>query len=335
MSLAGSRSVAPVMGGREWIMLVALATLWGGSFFFFKVMLNGHLPPFLIVLGRVGLAAVMLNIWLLAKREYMPISLIAWRDFIIMGLLNNVAPFSLIVLGEQRISSGLASILNATTPIFTIIVAHWLTDTEKLSGPKIFGIIIGFIGVAVLVGSGAISGSYGTDVTGELACLIAAISYAFAGVFGRRFRGMNPIKVATGQITGSTLVLIPIVLIFEHPWTLPMPGTDVWGAMVGIALLSTVIAYILYSRILAVAGATNLLLVTFLLPISALLLGWGLLGENIALRSIIGMAIIGLGLAAIDGRFLTWARRNWPPTANPSRSDERKSESMYNEGGGI
>ena len=221
-----------------------------------------------------------------------------------MGLLNNVLPFSMIVIGEQRISSGLASILNATTPIFTIIVAHFLTDNERLSKNKILGIVFGFFGVAALVGPDIthLGGSLG----GQAACLIAAICYAFAGVFGRRFRGMPPIKVATGQITASTVLLIPLVLIFEQPWTLPMPGLQVWGAMIGIALFCTVIAYILYFRILATAGATNLALVTFLLPISAILLGWGFLGETITLRSIFGMAMIGFGLAAIDGRPLKW-----------------------------
>lgn len=302
-----SRTLA--MGWSVWAMLLGLAALWGGSFFFFKVMIDGGLPPFLIVLGRVGLAAVMLTIWLLAKGDYPLMSCSAWRDFVILGLLNNVLPFSMIVIGEQRISSGLASILNATTPIFTIIVAHFLTDTEKLSNHKILGIIFGFAGVATLVGPDITQ--FGRGLGGQAACLVAAICYAFAGVFGRRFRGMPPIKVATGQMTASTIVLIPIVLIFEKPWTVPMPDIQVWGAMIGIALFCTVIAYILYFRILAVAGATNLALVTFLLPISALLLGWGFLGETITLRSMLGMVIIGFGLAAIDGRLLRWVATNW------------------------
>lgn len=297
------------MGGREWVMLLSLATLWGGSFFFFKIMINGGLPPFLIVLARVGLAATMLNLWLLARRDYLPVTLKLWRDFIVLGLLNNVAPYALIVIGEQRISSGLASILNATTPIFTIIVAHFLTETEKLSGYKLFGIISGFIGVTVLVGPDIFSGLNEHAILGQAACLVAALSYAFAAVFGKRFRGIAPLKIATGQITASTLILIPIVLIFEHPQTLKMPNIQVLGAMIGIALFCTVIAYILYFRILATAGATNLLLVTFLLPVSALLLGWGLLNETITIRSIIGMAILGFGLAAIDGRPLIYCRK--------------------------
>lgn len=281
-------------------MLLSLAALWGGSFFFFKVMIDGGLPPFLIVLGRVGLAALMLNVWLLAKRDYLPKSMSVWRSFFVLGLLNNVLPFSLIVIGEERISSGLASILNASTPIFTIIVAHFLTDNERLSKNKIVGILFGFFGVATLVGPDL--SHLGGGLWGQAACLAAAICYAFASVYGRQFRGMAPIKIATGQITASTIVLIPVVFIFEKPWILPMPGLEVWGAMIGIALICTVIAYILFFRILAMAGATNLALVTFLLPVSALLLGWGFLGETITLRSIFGMTMIGVGLAAIDGR---------------------------------
>lgn len=302
MEQGGGKPVAPVMARREWIMLVILSVLWGGSFFFVKVMVDGGLPPFVIVLGRVGIAAIVLNIWLLAKRDYMKMSWWTWRDFIIMGFLNNALPFFLIVVGEQRISGGLASIFNATTPIFTVIVAHFLTETEKLSTPKLFGVLSGFVGVAVLIGPDAFSGLHSAEIFGGLTCLGAAVCYAFAGVFGRRFKGMNPVKVATGQLSASSLMLIPLVLGFEQPWTLPMPSLFVWGAMLGIALFSTVIGFILYFHILAAAGATNVVLVTFLVPVSALLLGWEFLREGITAQSILGMAMIGLGLAAIDGR---------------------------------
>jgi len=322
------------MGGREWIMLLTLAILWGGSFFFFKVMLVG-LPAFAVVLGRVGLAAIILNAWLLFQRDFMPTTFAAWRDFVFMGMLNNVIPYSLIVFGEQRISSGLASILNATTPIFAVLIAHWLTANEKLSGLKICGIIMGFLGVFVLVGPNSFFQLNSSDTTGDVACLLAAVSYAFAGVFGRRFKGMAPIKVATGQITASTLVLVPIVIIFERPWTLPMPDANVWAAMFGIALLSTVLAYILYFSILETAGATNVLLVTFLLPVSALFLGWGVLGEDITARSLVGMAIIGLGLAAIDGRLFRNVRKLRLLANIFARSDEQQSVNFFEDGGGI
>lgn len=324
----------PVMGGREWVMLLSLAALWGSSFFFFKVMVAA-LPPFTVVLGRVGLSALILNVWLVLRRDYMPASARSWGAFMIMGLLNNVIPFTLIVFGETRIASGLASILNATTPIFTVLAAHWLTANERLTLGKIAGVVAGFAGVAVLIGPAALAGLDSGDIAGDVACLLAAVSYAFAGIYGRRFRGLDPIKVATGQITGSTLVLIPLVVFVDRPWVLPMPSVGVWGAMIGIAVLCTVIAYILYFRILATAGATNLLLVTFLLPVSALLLGWLALGESIPPRAFGGMALIGLGLAAIDGRLfkarlMTIRNHNHK---NPGSNSEKSH--LFNEGGGI
>lgn len=297
---AGSPA-APVMGGREWGMLLSLATLWGGSFFFFKVLVVA-LPPFTVVLARVGLSALILNAWLALRHDGIPTSPRTWGAFVVMGLLNNVIPFTLIAFGEIRISSGLASILNATTPMFAVLVAHWLTESERLSLGKAAGVAIGFTGVAVLIGPDALVGVRGEDIVGEAACLLAAVSYAFAGICGRHFKGLSPIKVATGQITASSLLLLPLVAIVDRPWTLPMPGAEIWGAMIGIAVLCTVLAYILYFRILATAGATNVLLVTFLLPVTAMLLGWLVLGESAPPRALGGTAIIGGGLACIDGR---------------------------------
>jgi drug/metabolite transporter (DMT)-like permease len=293
-----------VMGGREWMLLLVLSALWGGSFFFFKVLV-AELPPFTVVLGRVGLAALLLNGFLLLRRDPMPASPRLWGSFIVMGILNNVVPFTLIVWGEIRVSSGLASILNATTPIFTVLAAHVLTHNEKINWNKGIGVLFGFIGVAVLIGPSAVASIGGGDVVGEIACLCAALAYGFAGIYGRRFKGIPALKVATGQITGSTIVLIPLTALIDHPWTLPMPSARAFEAWVGIAVFSTAPAYMIYFRILAVAGATNLMLVTFLLPISALLLGVFFLGETINLQAIGGMALIGMGLAAIDGRL--WA----------------------------
>lgn len=292
-----------VMGCREWAMLLALAVLWGGSFFFIKVLV-AELPPFTVVLGRVGLAAVILNLWLGLRRDFMPVSPRLWASFIMIGVLNNVIPFSLIVFGETRISSGLASILNATTPMFTVLVAHMLTDNEHLTRGKYLGVMVGFAGVAVLVRPGALAGLGREDIVGEVACLGAALTYAFAGIYGRRFKGIPPIKVATGQVTGSTLVLIPVVTLVDRPWMLPEPDAATWGALIGIALLCTVLAYILYFRILAAAGATNLLLVTFLIPVIAIVLGSFVLGEALQVRELVGMTVIGGGLALIDGRLL-------------------------------
>lgn len=295
------QQAAPAMGVTEWVLLLILSVLWGGSFFFFKV-LSAEFPPLTVVFGRVALAALALNLLLLGREDRMSRDPKLWVAFFIMGALNNIIPFTLIVYGETRISSGLASILNATTPIFTVLAAHALTSNEKLSWAKSWGVLFGFLGVAVLIGPSALSSLGAGDMMGELACLAAALVYAFAGIFGRRFRGIPPLQVATGQVTASTFVLIPLTAAVDAPWTLQPPSTNAWLAFSGIALFSTALAYIIYFRILAAAGATNLLLVTFLLPVSAMALGVAVLRETVTWQSLAGMTLISLGLVAIDGR---------------------------------
>lgn len=297
------------MSLRIWIWLVSLSVLWGGSFFFAKVAV-AELRPLTVVFGRVALAAFALNLslWLtgqsLFRRET------PWATFMIMGLLNNLIPFGLIFWGQTQIASGLASILNATTPLFTLVVAHLATRDEKMNAAKPAALLIGFAGVTVLVGPDLLFGDL-LGSMGQLACLGAAFSYALAGVYGRRFQAMavSPLQAASGQVTASTLLILPIMLIVDRPWLLPaVPGATTWAALAGLALLSTALAYVLYFRILAVAGATNLLLVTFLIPVTAILLGALILGEQLQLRHFAGMILIGLALAAIDGRTARFRR---------------------------
>lgn len=294
------------MNQREWLSLLLLSILWGGSFLFVGIQVR-WLPPFTIVFLRVGLAAVILNVLVKAVGKTMPSALSAWRAFFTMGLLNNAIPFCLIVWGQGHIASGLAAILNATTPIFTVIVAHIWTNDEKITANRLLGVAIGFLGVVVLVGVDALRG-LGVNLLAQLAVLLAAISYAFAGVYGRHFRrmGIDPILTATGQVTASSMLLLPIVMLADAPWTLPMPPTEVWAAAICLAVFSTVLGYILYFRILSTAGATNLLLVTFLIPLSAIAMGTIMLSEHLAVRHFAGLACIGAGLAAIDGRWLSW-----------------------------
>jgi drug/metabolite transporter (DMT)-like permease len=293
------------MDQRQWLALVALSMLWGGSFLFAGIQVK-WLPPFTIALVRVGLAAVILTalIHILGKR--LPVDAATWRAFFVMGLLNNAIPFSLIVWGQNYIASGLAAILNATTPIMTVIVAHFATDDEKITANRLLGVLTGFAGVVVLIGTESLKG-LGTGVLAQLAVLLAATSYAFAGIYGRRFKpmGVEPIVTATGQVIASSTLLFPIAIIVDAPWTLAPPPIEVWLAALGMAVFSTVIGYVLYFRILASAGATNLLLVTFLIPISAIIMGAVGLGEHLAPRHFLGLAFIGLGLAAIDGRLLS------------------------------
>lgn len=297
------------MSPAEWGMLLTLSVLWGGSFFFTGVALRA-LPPFTLVALRLALAAVMLLTILRLSGQPLPRGRQVWRAFLTMGLINNLIPFCLIVWGQTQLPSGLASILNATTPLATVVVAHVLTKDEKMTGNRLAGVLLGLAGVAVMMGS-ALSKGFGGDVLAQVAILLAAVSYAFAGVYGRRFRamGISPLATATGQVTASALLLMPLALAVDRPWLLPLPGGEVWAAVLGIAGLSTALAYVLYFRILATAGATNLLLVTFLIPVSAILLGALALGERLEAHAFAGMALIGAGLAAIDGRLVP-GRRN-------------------------
>jgi drug/metabolite transporter (DMT)-like permease len=293
---------------RVWIWLLSLSVLWGGSFFFAKVAI-GELGPLTVVFARVALAALALDIVVVATRTNPFRRDAPWRAYFVMGFLNNVLPFSLIFWGQTQIASGLASVLNATTPLFTLLVAHFLTQDEKIDAAKVAALLAGFAGVAVLIGPERLVD--GSSAWGELACLGAALSYAFAGVYGRRFKILKiaPIEAAAGQVTASTVLILPIMLAVEQPWTLPtLPSLAVWAALVGLALLSTALAYILYFRILAAAGTTTLLFVTFLIPVTAVLLGAAILGERLAPRHFAGMALIGAGLAAIDGRIARMLR---------------------------
>lgn len=305
-------AVNRTMSAPEWAMLLSLSVLWGGSFFFTGVALSA-LPPFTLVVLRVGLAAVILNALVPLLGLGMPREARVWAAFFGMGLLNNAVPFCLIVWGQTHIVSGLAAILNATTPLFAVVAAHMLTSDETMTGNRLVGVLVGLAGVAVMVGPVVLAG-LGADLLAQVAVLGAALSYAFAGIFGRRFRrmGVPPLATAAGQVTASTLMLLPVALVVDRPWTLLVPGASVWGAVLGIAALSTALAYVLYFRILATAGATNLLLVTFLIPISAILLGALVLGERLDVRHSLGMVFIGCGLAAIDGRPLQRVRAPRP-----------------------
>jgi drug/metabolite transporter (DMT)-like permease len=292
------------MTAGQWMMLVGLSLLWGGSFFFVEVALTA-LPPLTVVWLRVALGAVVLALALKALRLPFPPRR-AWGALAVMGFLNNAVPFSLFAFAQGQITGSLAAILNATTPILTVIVAHLATADERLSPAKAAGVAAGFAGVVVMLG-GAAAGSV---IAAKIMCLAAALSYALAGVWGRRFRAMGvaPATTALGQCTAAAVMLLPLWLWHDAPWRLAMPGANVLGAVLGIAILSTALAYLLYFRLLATAGATNLLLVTFLIPVSAALLGALVLGEALEARHVAGFGLIAAGLAAIDGRLVRAAR---------------------------
>ena len=307
---------ASSMSGRDWAILLLLSVLWGGSFLFIEIAIR-TVPPLSFVLIRVALAAAALWLFLLARRQRLPLPSGALLAFVVLALLNNVLPFILFAWAQQSITAGLGSILNAMTPIWGVIVAHLFTRDERMTPAKVAGVLLGFGGVAVLIGADLL-GEIGDQLWAQIACLIATLCYALAGVWGRRFRtmGIAPSAVATGQLTAAALIMLPLVLLFEPPWLTAAPTAGAWAAMLALALVCTSLAYILYFQLLASAGATNSLLVTFLIPLSAILLGALFLGEVLEPRHFGGMALIGAGLAAIDGRLLRLLAGRQPSVAS-------------------
>lgn len=288
----------------DWIKLVILSLIWGGSFLFVEIALD-HAGPLTLVMYRVGLGAAALWLWCLWRGEKVPTAPGVAVALLVMGLLNNVLPFSLIAFGQTQVTAGAASILNATTPLFAVAVAHAWPGGERATPLKILGVAIGFAGTAVLIGPSLISAA-GT-VVGQMAILASSLSYAVAANFGRRFlKGISPMVSAAGMLTGSTLVMVPAALAFEDPFR-AFPA-EAWLAFLGLSLLCAAVAYILYFSILASAGPTNLMLVTFLIPISAIALGAILLGEVIVPRQLGGLALILAGLACVDGRVVRFGR---------------------------
>ena len=294
------------MGLNQWLMLITLSILWGGSFFFVEVALN-DLPAFSIVAFRVVISAAVLWAVVFMLKLPIPKSLGIWASFLLMGLLNNAIPFSLITWGQVQVSAGLASILNAAVPFFTVVVAGVLLPDEKVGPLKIIGVLIGFFGVAVMIGlPGAQTDYY---VLAQFAILASGLSYAFATTYGRRFKrlGVHPIVLAGAQAITASLVMIPIALSVDGAPSLSAISLTSILALLGLGVVSTAIAYILFFKILESAGAVNVSLVTLLIPISAILLGVFILQERLEMIHLIGMGLIAIGLSFVDGRL--WRSR--------------------------
>jgi drug/metabolite transporter (DMT)-like permease len=294
------------MDGRDWAPLALLSILWGGSFFFTGVAVR-ELPPLTIVLARVTIAAVLLLPVMWAYGGRLPARPATWMPFFVMGLLNNVIPFSLIVFGQTRIASGIASVLNATTPLFTVLVMAAYGD-EPLSARRVAGVVVGLVGVIILRGQGLEFASGQT--LGMLLCLCAALSYGFSGLWGRRMlAGVPPLIAATCQLMCSSIVMLALAGSVERPWLLPAPSIDTWLALLGTATLSTALAYVVFFQILARSGASNVMLVTLLIPVTAILLGHFVLGEPLVAREVVGALVVACALLIVDGRAQSLFRR--------------------------
>ena len=296
------------------LLLLGLATAWGGSFFFAEIALR-EVPPLTIALHRVfwAIPALFLVVWWQGIK--IPRSIQAWVCYLVMGALNNAIPFSLIFWGQVTIDSGLASILNGTTAVFGAVVAGILLVDEPLTTRKIIGALFGVFGVAVIMGLDALT-NFDLRNLAQLAVLGAALSYAFAGVWGKRFlSGYPPVMNALGMLVGGTVLMIPVAIFTEGIPVLTL-SAEVWASLLAVAIVSTAVAYLLYFKILVRAGSANLMLVTLLIPPIAVGLSVTFLGEKLGYEAWFGFGLIAVGLAVTDGRLLDRLRQRSNQTAS-------------------
>lgn len=327
------------LGGAQWALLGILALLWGSAFLFIEVSLRG-LPVFAIAWGRVAIAAVVL--WLYAKAVVPGFSLrgMPAMPFAVMGLLGSALPYSLLVLGQTRLPSGTAGILISTTPLIAAVASRWLAPDEPLTRRRLAGIATGLMGVGVIMGPSAVKG-LGGEFAAQAAVVGAAASYALSAIWGKRFRGLPAESCAAAQFCAAAVLLLPAFLIVSPPWRPEAPGWGPAAALLVLGLACTAVAAILFFRLLAAAGAGNTLLVTFLIPVVAMALGIGVLGEAFSLRQGAGLLLVCSGLLVVDGRMrlpasalalslrpfrtappMTKARSTGPQTEAPKASEE-------------
>jgi drug/metabolite transporter (DMT)-like permease len=299
MSGSSTKQLSTNISPTTWGQLLLLGVLWGGSFFFARIAV-AEIPPLWLVFLRVSIAALALHLYLLARGDWLSFKAAPFLPFIVLGLVNNAIPFSLIFTGQTQIGAGLASILNATTPFLTVLVAHYLTKDEKANAQKIIGTLLGILGAIIIVNPFD-TGKLSAPLWAYLAVIGAALSYSFAAIYAKRFKGTSPIFIATGQLSGSTLLMLPIAFSVHGTPTIANWHLNSWLAVLALALVSTAFAYTLFFRILNSAGATVTSLVTLLVPISAVLLGTIFLKERLTTHEIGGMVMIFVGLLIING----------------------------------
>ena len=295
------------MTARQWALIAVLSLFWGGSFFF-NAIARPEVPTFTLVLLRVGGGALILILAALTLGHPVPRTGREWRDFAVMGALANAIPFVLIVFAQTRITSGMASVLNASAPLWTAMIAHAFTSDDKLTPQRGWGVAIGITGVATLVGPAALQAK-GADTLGMLAVIAATMSYGFAGLWGRRFKEVPPIVMSAAQLVCSTALLIPFAVVLEHPWDQAVPSLPALAAIAALAVVSTALGFLIFFQIMAEAGATNAMMVTLLVPMSATLLGVLVLHEPLTTQQLAGGLLIGAALLIIDGRLWRFIQR--------------------------
>jgi drug/metabolite transporter (DMT)-like permease len=297
-------TTTPRLDGNGWLLIGILAILWGGAFFLIEVGLRSF-PPITLVFIRVGFAVPAMWLAMRIMGQRLPTDMRIWALLTVVGAFNCALPFTLFFWGQQYLDSSYAAILNATTPLWGVITAHFMTSDEKATPSRITGVLVGLAGIIVMVGPDAMNG-LSDNLLAQIACLISTVFYSLAAIFGRRLSqtALTPMAVATGQTMTAALLMVPIMLVVDQPWTMAMPRLDATLAGLALALISTALAYFLYFRLIDRSGASNAQLVAFLMPILAVILGIAFLGEHLNQGQIIGAVLIALGLVIIDGRLL-------------------------------
>jgi drug/metabolite transporter (DMT)-like permease len=292
----------PRLDGTGWGLIAVLSVLWGGAFFLIEVGLRSY-PPNTLVFVRLALAAPLLLIAMKIAGHSFPRDGRIWVMLTIVGLLNCALPFILFFWGQQYLDSGYAAILNATTPLWGVLIAHVMTTDEKATPLRIAGTVLGLAGIVVMVGPDAMRG-LSQNLLAQIACLVSTVFYSFAAIYGRRLgqQQLSPLVIATGQTLTAAVFMLPVMLIVDQPWALPMPRLDATLAALTLAVLSTALAYVLFFRLIDRAGASNAQMVAFLMPVLAVILGVAFLDEKLAMAQIGGAILIASGLALIDGR---------------------------------
>ena len=297
------------MGLKNFLWLLLLAALWGPSFLFIKVAV-GEIPPFTLVTGRVGVAAALLYLFLRLRGRALPRSGRLWGYFAVAGFFSNALPFTLITWGEIHIDSAVAAILNGTTPLFTILLAHLFTSDDRLNGTKVVGVLLGFGGLIVLIAPALVEGFHATT-WGLIAVAVAAASYGVATVYTRqKLRGLPPLAAPTAQLTMATLFLIPLALLIEQPFSRPLPAWTALGSLLALAVIGTAMAFVLYYRLLEKLTATSISMVTYLVPVIGVFLGVAVLNEQPGWNAYAGCALILVGVMVVNGVFkgVNWRR---------------------------
>lgn len=294
------------MNGKNLLLLILLAALWGPSFLFIKVAVE-DIPPLTLVLGRVAIGATFLLIVLWAGGRRLPRERRLWRHLAVVAMLHNALPWVLLSWGEQYIDSALASILNGTTPIFTIILAHFLVPGDRLTASKMLGVLLGFAGLFLLILPSLADGAQ-ASTWGLIAVTAAAAIYGVAMIYSRNhLRGLPPLVAPASQLLLATAYMAPPALLFDRPWALPLPSTAALLSLLLLGILGTGLAFIVYYRLLETANPTYISMVTYVIPIFGVILGVIVLGEQLTWYALAGFAFILLGVMVVNGLFANLA----------------------------